>query len=122
MAIFRQKKVSKKQQPVLSVKSAVVGEIIRTAMLLDAQLLPPAYRLVIFEAILKHYPELPLRDINQLEQQAAAVGAVSPEHPAQQRMGELQQWIKDDPQRIFTLLVGLAANRGDEYAWSLLQG
>ncbi|WP_018151769.1 hypothetical protein [Leeia oryzae] len=121
MAIFRQKKTNKKAQPEISVKASLIGEIIRASAKLDDTLLPNAYRIVIFEAILKHYQELPLRDIDFLHQQLEQLGEAPEDSAAVAHMGELQLWIKDMPQLILTLMIGLATGRGEEFAWGLLQ-
>ncbi|MCB6184631.1 hypothetical protein LIN78_13875 [Leeia sp. TBRC 13508] len=121
MAIFRQKKTAKKNQPDVSLKVGVIAEIIRVASRLDETMLPKSYRVIIFGAIIKFYHELPLRDVTWLEDQLNALGEPDDASEAVVRMAELQAWVKDSPQLVLTLMIGLAAGKGDEFAWGLMR-
>ncbi|MDF8364707.1 hypothetical protein [Achromobacter anxifer] len=101
-------------------RASIVHELIRTIGRLPTTSLNAAYQTVLAEEAAVAYPEMVQHCANWSGSVPIACLANAPVLAS--RLDEVRHWLVGYPEHLFSLVVGLAQDKGEDHAWAMAYG
>lgn len=97
-------------------REQMLNGLCKVASQLDNKLLPPKYRAAIYSAIINYNPDVSPY-LETIRDQVAA--QKSPGDLEAWQYVQIERWVMENPEFLFSLMIGLASGNGDEFAWAI---